>query len=64
MIMLQNKYGAHRVEAACKRALQGTRVNYTMIRNILLKGLDRQTTISLSNTLPDHENLRGAEHYK
>lgn len=64
MIMLQNKYGVHRVEAACKRALQGTRVNYTMIRNILLKGLDRQTTISLSNTLPDHENLRGAEHYK
>lgn len=40
MIQLQNKYGTLRLEAACLRALKGSRTNYTMIRSILEKGLD------------------------
>jgi transposase len=36
MLMLQRKYGTDRLEAACSRAIQATRVNYTMIRNCLL----------------------------
>ena len=42
MLMLQKKYGTSRLEASCGRALQGTRVNYTMIKNILEKNLDKQ----------------------
>jgi transposase len=65
MLMLQNKYGQQRLEAACSRALMGTRVNYTMIRNILEKGLDKQST-SIDNpaTIPNHENIRGKDHYQ
>lgn len=32
MLMLQKKYSPARLEAACSRALRGTRVNYTMIK--------------------------------
>ncbi len=35
MLMLQKKYPTARLEAACTRALQGSRVNYTMIKIFL-----------------------------
>lgn len=41
MLMLAKKYTAVRLEAACQRASYGTRINYTMIKNILEKGLDK-----------------------
>ena len=63
MIMLRNKYDPQRIEAACKRALEGVRVNYTIIKNILLRGLDKQPERSEPVRIPDHENLRGANHY-
>jgi hypothetical protein len=65
MLMLKNRYGQQRLEAACKRAVQATRVNYTMIKNILEKGLDKE---SLPTIYPiiilQHENIRGKEHYQ
>ena len=65
MLMLKNRYGQQRLEAACKRAVQATRVNYTMIKNILEKGLDKE---SLPTSHPiiilQHENIRGKEHYQ
>ena len=64
VIMLQNKYPHHRIEAACKRALTGTRINYTMICSILEKGLDKQATLFESTPLPEHDNIRGPEDYK
>lgn len=64
MLMLQGLYGPARLEAACTRALQGTRINYSMIKNILRLKLDTQTEIFDSNPLPDHENIRGPENYK
>jgi hypothetical protein len=64
MLMLQNKYGVLRLESACKRALTGTRVNYTMIKNILERGLDQQEDLFSSKPLPSHDNIRGAESYK
>lgn len=65
MLMLQKKYTAARLEAACSRALQGSRVNYTMIKNILERGLDKQLSIPIAPPpLPDHDNLRGKEHYQ
>lgn len=64
VIMLQNKYAHHRIEAACARALTGTRINYTMICNILEKGLDKQTLLFENTPLPPHDNIRGPEEYK
>lgn len=64
MLMLQKKYTAARLEAACCRALQGTRINYTMIKNILERNLDQQIQLPIINTIPDHDNIRGKDHYQ
>jgi hypothetical protein len=45
--------------------LQGSRVNYTMIKNILERGLDKQTPLPQNNIiLPLHDNIRGKDHYQ
>ncbi len=64
MLMLQKKYSAARLEAACTRALQGTRVNYTMIKNILERGLDKQLSFPDAPSTPSHDNIRGKDHYQ
>ena len=66
MLMLKNKYGRQRLEAACHRALSGSRVNYTMIKNILERGLDKllPQSDSDSKVIPPHDNIRGKDHYK
>lgn len=64
MLMLQKKYMTGRLEAACSRALQGSRVNYTMIKNILERGLDAQLSMPIEPPLPDHDNIRGKDHYQ
>jgi len=64
MLMLHKKYGSFRLEAACSRALQGTRVNYSMIKNILERGLDKQLSLPVPTPLPDHENIRGKDQYQ
>jgi transposase len=63
VLMLAKKYGSDRMEAACGRILQGSRVNYTLIRNILVNGMDKlQDTPSVQPSL-FHENIRGSQHY-
>ena len=64
MLMLQKKYGVQRLEAACSRALQGSRVNYTMIKNILERGLDKQLPLTGEHIIPPHDNIRGKDHYQ
>ena len=64
MLMLQKQYSSARLEAACQRASNGTRINYTMIKNILEKGLDKQPLLFDNNPLPQHDNIRGAGHYR
>jgi hypothetical protein len=64
LLMLQSAFGADRLEAACARVLKATRVNYTMIKNILKAGLDRQPPIIDDAPLPDHDNIRGSGHYQ
>lgn len=64
LLMLDKKYGTDRLEAACKRALTGTRVNYSMIKNILERGLDKQPLQPELFSTPKHTNIRGAEHYQ
>lgn len=64
LLMLDKKYGTDRLEAACNRALTGTRVNFTMIKNILERGLDKQPLQPELFSTPKHNNIRGAEHYQ
>lgn len=64
MLMLQKKYGITRLESACTRALQGSRVNYSMIKNILERGLDKQLPLPAQPLLPEHDNIRGKDHYQ
>ena len=64
MLMLQKKYGTARLESACARALQGSRVNYSMIKNILERGLDRQLPLPIEPPIPPHDNIRGSDHYQ
>ena len=65
MLMLQKKYTPQRLEAACKRALQGSRINYTMIKNILEKGLDTQLPLfDNESNIPPHGNIRGKDNYQ
>ena len=64
MLMLQKKYSADRLEAACARVLTATRVNYTLIKNILQRGLDKQQNLPVPSTLPIHDNIRGKDNYQ
>jgi transposase len=61
---LTEKYSPERFEAACGRALKGSRVNYMMIKNILEKNLDKQEAIQEELfKIPPHKNIRGKESY-
>lgn len=65
VLRLGEKYGNDRLEAACRRALTGYKVTYMGIKNILERNLDKvppQTDLFI--TIPDHENIRGAESYQ
>lgn len=64
LLMLQKIYGKDRLIMACTRALTGTRVGYTMIRNILERGLDKQPLQPELFSTPEHQNIRGPEHYQ
>ncbi|HTN37162.1 MAG TPA: hypothetical protein VL053_08810 [Arachidicoccus sp.] len=64
MLMLHKKYGNLRLNAACTRALLSPRINYTMIKNILENGLDKQQGAESVPPLPPHDNIRGADYYQ
>lgn len=64
LLMLEKRFGKARLEAACTLALTGMRINYTLIKNILHAGTDRQIQLSLDQPLPDHTNIRGSQHYQ
>ena len=62
---LGEKYGSERLEAACKRALTGYKVTYTLVRDILERNLDKAAVqVELFGTIPDHENIRGSASYQ
>jgi len=66
VLRLAEKYSAGRLEAACKRANTGSRINYKTINNILKNNLDKIVLKENEPTLfiPEHENIRGAETYR
>lgn len=64
-LRLVDKYGQQRLEAACGRALLGSKISYTLLSNILSRNLDRaplQTNIEYN--IPEHINLRGSHAYE
>jgi len=67
-ILSQEKYvGKERLIKAVERATFYGAINYTIIKKILQAGLDQiapSDDTSPQMTLPFHENIRGAEHYK
>lgn len=61
---LSEIYGADRFEVACHRATNASRINYTMIKNILENNMDKQTEPQLTLfDILDHENIRGEGNY-
>jgi len=62
----KKEVGTLRMEAACKRALQGENFNYKTIERILLARLDQLEDMSQGDLFqtPDHANVRGADQYK
>jgi transposase len=65
ILRLGRKYGHSRLEAACKLVMQGPRVNYGIISNILNNNMDKQSNeISRDFKTVQHENIQGAENYQ
>ncbi len=65
ILRLGERYGADRLEAACRRALQINACRYKSLASILQRGLDRQslpeqTELELPAT---HEHVRGPDYY-
>ena len=66
VLRLAEKYGNERLQAACRRANTGSRLNYKIVHNILKNNLDKipMKENELTLLIPDHENIRGAEAYR
>lgn len=67
ILRLARLCGHQRMEAACKRALSGSKYNFNIIKNILTRNLDGREEISPVATTPanrEHENLRGTRFFQ
>lgn len=63
-LALAKKYGDDRLENAAIRCQTAGKATYTMLRNILEKGLDQQAEQTDLFTPPEHENIRGPQAYQ
>lgn len=67
IIRLGEKYGAERLEAACRRALTVGARSYTHVESILKTGLDRaplpEPAAEPAEPAAPHENIRGRTYY-
>jgi hypothetical protein len=63
---LMEVYGSARMEAACRRALRGSRFSYGSIKKILENNMDllEDEHVQTEFLLPRHANLRGPEAYR
>lgn len=66
IIRLGDRYGAERLEAACRRALSIRAFSYRSVESILKNGLDQKPLPEPRPELshPSHENLRGPDYYR
>lgn len=62
---LCKRFGAKRLEQACRRAIVLECIRFKSIQSILEKGLDRIPHIRIAQapTTPKHDNIRGIEYY-
>jgi len=65
ILRLANQFTNERLLQACQFALRGGPISYHRIHDILLRSLDKpiENTIK-NNPIPNHENIRGANHYQ
>lgn len=64
IIRLGNRYAPERLDQACRRALVYRVESYQGVKNILTRGLDKQSGEEQPRAAPiRHENIRGAEYY-
>lgn len=63
ILRLAGKHGKDRLENACTLMLDGPRVNYTILKNILTNHMDkqRQNNNEKDFKTPAHENIRGPQ---
>jgi len=65
IIALAKTYSKQRLNNACKRGLGFHRYGYRTIKNILENKMDLlEQTQRHPRSVPDHENIRGAEYYQ
>lgn len=64
ILSFEKKASKERLIAACQRALSFGAYNYKVIEQIINQKLDRMETPQVSKTMPQHENIRGAEYYQ
>jgi transposase len=65
ILSFAKKVGDERLIKACQRALDYGVYNYKIIKNILEKGLDKNTEDENEPLeMPPHENIRGQEYYQ
>jgi transposase len=64
ILSLQKKYGAERLDRACRRASEYGHYSYRGVKEILANGLDRIVQEELfGDPLPAHANIRGIAYY-
>ena len=66
LMRLGERYGAQRLEAACRRALAIRGLSYKSVKSILKNGLDSEPLPEpVASTPPiEHSNVRGAGYYR
>lgn len=65
ILRLGNKYGKDRLEAACTLMVQGPKVNFGILNNILKNNMDKRQNHADGHEFktPLNENVRGPENY-
>jgi transposase len=65
ILNLVKEYGPDRLDKACERALYFGFYSYKRIKNILDRGLEKDTLTEQTELfITPHKNLRGSEYYK
>ena len=60
ILQLTKEYGANRLEAACRRAMELSSPSYTTVHRILKNRQENAAQPELFKPVAEHENLRGA----
>lgn len=67
IIQLHRQYGSERLNNACRKVLDAGSCSYLHICNILKNNLDETEQLAEQQDtphIPNHDNIRGAKHYK